>query len=251
MGTMLRTGRGETAGGARFRLGPEVRLVTIGDGSARLIDLDGRFYSLSATAAEMLEESLEHGADEAAARIAGRYDAEPAVVHADLENFLRELRGAGLIVPPGEGRVRLRLGSRVLLPALAAIHRGPFTPRGRAGALLTLAWLGFRTLGWSRTVAALRHFHRRDPARPIARAEALAIDAAVREAASASPLAVECKERALACWSLIRAAGAGGTIVVGINTHPLEGHCWCEAGPLVLSDYADRCETFTRIATYA
>ncbi|WP_165234922.1 lasso peptide biosynthesis B2 protein [Aquisphaera insulae] len=234
-----------------LQLGPEVRLLPVGDGSARLIDLGGRFYSLSATAAEMLTGTLDGGPGEVAERIARRHEVDVRLVRADLDEFLGELRRARLIVPAGRPARHLPLAARGLLPALRLIHGGLLPMGTRVVLLLILARVGFRTLGWVRTVAAFRHFHRRHAAMPATESRGRAIDAAVRAAAASLPLAVECKERALACWSLARASRLDASLVVGINTHPLEGHCWCEAGGLILSDHADRCREFTPIATWA
>jgi hypothetical protein len=73
----------------------------------------------------------------------------------------------------------------------------------------------------------------------------------IRQLASGHPLPMACKERALACWLLLRWEGLAARLVVGLEFFPLVGHCWCEVGSLVLSDYPDHCEFYTPVLNYA
>jgi hypothetical protein len=59
-----------------------------------------------------------------------------------------------------------------------------------------------------------------------------------------------CKERALCCWALARAAGLAATLVVGLQLFPLAGHCWCEVGSWTLSDDRARCDLYTPVIRY-
>jgi hypothetical protein len=108
-------------------------------------------------------------------------------------------------------------------------------------------------LGWPRTIAIWRRLF---PVRPLERlapaAEALAhaIDDAVCTAAAWNPFGVACKERALSCWALARGAGLPATLVIGVELFPFSGHCWCEAGPWVLSDHAENCVPYLPILRY-
>jgi hypothetical protein len=231
-------------------LPPNVVLVPVIDGSARLIDLDGRFHTLSSMAAEMLHSVLAYGPDQTAQRIAGRFHVAVDRVRHDLKSFLSELQEAGLLLPLSNLSRRVPRISRVLLPILAAIHRGPFSRQAQAWALLALARIAFRAFGWTRTITAAQCFHQYHPRRPSTDLQPAAIDRAVRQAAASFPVTVECKERAFACWSMARAAGFAARLVVGIETHPLAGHCWCEIGEQIVSDYADHCETFVPIIKY-
>jgi len=52
-----------------YRLAPDVILLHVQDGSARLLDLGGIFYTISQTAAQMLDETLKVGTATACLRI--------------------------------------------------------------------------------------------------------------------------------------------------------------------------------------
>src|SRR5262245_24645907 len=59
--------------GAEYFLPPDVILVTVEDGSARLLDMAGGFHAVPAVGARMLQETLTSGAAAAATRIAEDY----------------------------------------------------------------------------------------------------------------------------------------------------------------------------------
>jgi hypothetical protein len=239
-----------TNGNDPIALAMDVFLVPVVDGTARLIDLGGGCFALSQTGTELLRGAMELGVREAPGQVAQRYGIDPVGVRADLAELLTTLRRRRLIDRPGAARRGGRLGALLLATIVAAIHRGPLSRSARAWVLLGLARTAFRWLGWRATVAAFLRFHRDSGASAPDEARVREIDGLVRDAASTFPIAVECKERALACWSLARALGLAARLVVGINTHPLEGHCWCEAGPFLLSDYPDRCQSFVPIVAY-
>jgi hypothetical protein len=120
--------------------------------------------------------------------------------------------------------------------------------------LLTLAWLCFRLLGWSATIALWGRLARsgfrprchRDRARVLA-----GVDRALRAAASRHPLNTECKERALVGWWLLaRRCGLASDLVVGTQPYPFLAHAWIECGEQTLSDDRDRCESFVPVARY-
>jgi hypothetical protein len=56
-----------------YFLPPDVILVTVADGSARLLDMAGSFHAVPKIGARMLEETLTSGAAAAAARVADDY----------------------------------------------------------------------------------------------------------------------------------------------------------------------------------
>jgi hypothetical protein len=239
-----------------YTLSPDVILFPVDDGMARLFDLGGKFYAVSAIGARMLRGVLEQGVAATVDQLASEYGIDPARVKADLDAWLGELLRQGLVQC---GPARRRGGSwfaGVLAPAFWLVRRRRSLLR-RARGLLTLARLCFRLFGWAGTVALWQRWFPK-PQRPatqelsLAEAETTiqAVDKAVRSAAAQHFWQMACKERALCCWALLRSGGIDVSLVVGINLHPLSGHCLCEAGSHTLSDYADRCQFFTPVIRY-
>jgi hypothetical protein len=241
-----------------YVLAPDVILVLVRDGTGRLLDLGGSFYALAATAATMLHEALREDPLRAAARLAARYKVQEQQIWGDLRRFLNELERKGLIRHRGLGlrlsKRRWLLASLAVRPILRGIHAWPGSVRVKAKVLLGLAYLSLRLLGLSGTIAAWRQYHRHSRAweghgdRETVVRE---VDEAVRCGATYHFLNTECKERALCCWSLLRAHGFPAQIVLGIALYPFAGHCWCELDGQVLTDDEDRCERFTPVLTYA
>ena len=123
---------------------------------------------------------------------------------------------------------------------------------GQVGFLLALAWLCVRLLGWARTVELWDHLPGCSPSLP-AEQHAAYIDSlenTVRGGAARHLLPIECKERALCCWLLLREAGLPACMVVGIDLFPFLGHCWCEVGERIVSDDAARCTRFVPVLSY-
>jgi Transglutaminase-like superfamily len=246
---------------ARSPIFPEVPLILksgvilmpVEDGSARLLDLGGRFYAVSAIAAEMIGTAVRHGPRAAAAMVAARYGVGMDRTRQDMMSLVGFLQQQRLLKCKEPGRTGSLLTSMLLAPMLFLVLRSPIALEPKAWLLLGLAKLSFRLFGWTRTVATWRRHSRpvgglvRDTAEPDT---IMAVDRAVRAAASRQLLTVECKERALCCWALLQASGISASLVVGINLFPLEGHCWCEAIHQLLSDYPDRCATFSPVVRY-
>lgn len=232
---------------AHYILEPDTVLLLTSDGSARLLDFDGYFYALSATAATMLTETIRCGETAAAKALAARYnDADPTQVRQDLNAFICELEHRRLIYRAGSRPrgwdLRATVSHLALRPALGTIRFFLRNPHSSAWPFLTLAYLSIRLFGWSRAVAAwhrcLQPVDHRDP-RPDDHAAAKAIDDAIRAKAARHLLNVSCKERALSCWALLRSADLPAALVLGINLFPLASHAWCELGSWVLTDYED------------
>jgi hypothetical protein len=247
----------QTSDAADFSLSPDVILVTVHDGSARLLDMAGRFHAVPAVGTIMLQETLANGAAAAVNRVSQDYGVDTTQVRNDLAVFLRELEDQGLLCSrrnrPRWRRTNTWLARLFLRPALYAIHRVLRSQEAKARALLGLARIAFGLFGWSRTISVWKEAHSRYAARQAGEPEEQAVgelDEVVRAAAANHPLGVECKERALCCWALARAAGLDAAVVVGIDLFPLAGHCWCEVGSRTLSDYQDRCVAYTPVGRW-
>jgi hypothetical protein len=242
---------------AAYSLAPDVILVPVEDGSARLLDLNGSFFAVSAIGAQMLQGALERPPAEVVERIAARYGAGPSQVEADLSAFLHDLEKQGLL-HQGQARPRRGLGVALacllVLPLIWVVRACFRSPARRAGALLLLARFCCRLFGWSRTVAVWKRAVRPRQApssSPEEEQVVQAIDEAVRRVATRAFFAVACKERALCCWALTRWAGAPVDLVVGLSLYPLGGHCWCEHGQRALSDYPDHCAQYRPVVRYS
>jgi Transglutaminase-like superfamily len=241
---------------AAYFVAPDVILVTVEDGSARLLNMAGGFHAVPAVGARMLEETLANGADAAATRIAMDYGVARQQVQDDLAVFLGELERQGLLCRergrhrPGGGSGLARL---LLRPSLKATHHLLRSPKAKARTLLALARISFALFGWARTVAAWKDAHAGFAARPADEGDAetiAALDRVVRAAVASHPVSVACKERGLCAWSLARTAGLDASIVVGVFLVPIAAHCWCEVGTRTLGDDPERCEEFTPVARW-
>lgn len=238
-----------------YSLPPDVFLLTVRDGSARLLDMGGGFHAVPAIGARMLQETLTVGTAAAATQIASDYGVARQQVQDDLAVFLRDLERHGLVCSEhARRRGGALLPARLLLrPALGAVHRLLKSPDKQARALLGLARLSFALFGWTATVAAWQEAHARFPSRQAGTRDAetiQALDATVRTAVARHPVVVACKERALCSWSLARAVGLDASLIVGIELYPMAGHCWCEVAALPLGDDQDRCDQFTPVARW-
>jgi hypothetical protein len=207
----------------------------------------------------MLTETLRYGSEEAARRIASEWGVAFEQVKSDIDQFLHSLERSGLVEGPGAGYCRarriLRLVSRGLLgiARLVKATARPLPEPARVRLLLMATWVSLRLLGWASSVAALKALFPRPirPGSPEDWARAVdRIDRLIRDAAARHPLPVECKERALCCWALLRSGGWPSELVVGVDLFPFLGHCWCESGDRTLSDERYRCERFVPVLRY-
>jgi len=80
-----------SGGRPAYRLSPEVLVALIDDGSSRLLDLGGTFWSLPPVTTVMLVGLLSAAAQSVADQVAARYGADPAHVRADLDQLTDDL----------------------------------------------------------------------------------------------------------------------------------------------------------------
>jgi hypothetical protein len=245
-----------------YRLPPDVLLVSVQDGTARLLDLGGNFYALTATAARMLEAALQHRTESSQEMLAAEFGVDVRQIRADMDSFLASLQQLHLLVAPGSrwrkrGAARSAL-ARSTIPILHFVNHTPGLSQGtRAWALLTIAYASNRMFGWTNTVRIWNRYgfesaHGKN-CQPIdGAAEALSrIDSTVSRAISRHPLNLDCKERALCCWALSRYAGLAGRIVLGIDLFPINIHCWCESHSHIVGDrYEGNCDRYTPVRVY-
>jgi len=262
--TVLTASQCPAGRGSAYRLAPEVLLVMVEDGSARIVDLDGAVAALDATATTMLEASLRYDEAGALAELAGAFGVEPWRITADFHAVVGDLVAQGALRsdvsgPPRRARrTRRRVASA--LTALAVRWVGAGRRRGiQAWYVLTAAHISLRLVGWSSTLGTWGA-----PGRPgwgNARRAAGngnegtgdldAIAVAVTRAVARYPVPLDCKERALAAFAMARAAGLPARIVLGISLFPLALHTWCESGGQVVADQLDGyCDRYTPLRIY-
>jgi Transglutaminase-like superfamily/Coenzyme PQQ synthesis protein D (PqqD) len=248
----------QSASPSGYVLPPDIVLVMVQDGTGRLLNLGGSFYALTATAAAMLHEVLRAAPGTVVAQLAAHYLVPEDRIRADLLAMLTDLERKGLIRRRGKVHILDSclgfLTFVVLPPALFCIHASPFSTHWKAKFLLGLSYLSFRIFGFARTLTAWRRCHRADrAARLLSDKEAVMreADAAVRITAAEHFLKTDCKERALACFSILVKQRVPARLVLGISLYPFAGHCWVECDGKVLTDYGDHCSRFTPVLTLA
>jgi Transglutaminase-like superfamily/Coenzyme PQQ synthesis protein D (PqqD) len=255
MGEPARRRPSDPISDGRYLLSPNVVLMPLEDGTAQLVDLDGSYFGLSETAAQMLKAALDTGEQEAVQRIAAEYNADYDRLHADLTALLGTLRAKALIRRSDDHLPAVRLRTMVALaisyPVLKIVARVR-SQRLKALALLAAARLCFALAGWARTVETWQKCLKR-PHGPAANSERERlidiIDRAIRRSASNLP-SISCKERALCCWLMLRSAGVPARLVMGVRVHPFSGHCWCEVDERILTDSPEHCKAYIPVICY-
>ncbi len=240
-----------------YALKPNVILLVLLDGTARLLDLDGHFCAISATGALILTETLKLGSTTAVNRLVSEYGVQLSQAQEDVERFLKSLETRGVIYS-SEGSVPQNKHiisdlSLLLTPMLQCIGTLPLSLKRQAWLILALAYLSTRLFGWSRTITAWKT-HRHEVSTHESQQEidsiVKAVDLAVREAAAHHLLNVECKERALCSWWMAKEAGIPARLTLGVAFFPLTSHCWCEVNSDILADEPERSESCTQFLTY-
>ena len=244
-----------------YGLPEDVFFVVAEDRTGRLLDLAGNVCAITVTGTAMLEMVLRgHDFDGACQALADRFRADPQQVQRDMRVFLLDLERQQLLVPPGSTRRRTWSVGRKLWWLIAPIlYLCAFWPdrwlKAKAWVLLTVAYLSTRAFGWPTTVsiwelctsasAGKRHKSPDD-------GMLNTIDAVAAHAITRHPLNLGCRERALCCQALARAAELPAKIVLGIDLFPFALHCWCESGSHILADrYEGRCDRYTPLAVYS
>lgn len=240
-----------------YCLAPQVIFLQIQDGSARLLDLGGNFYTISQMGARMLYETLKVGTVTAAERIATEYHTELSCVQHDLHAFLHDLENKRLIYNnktfKGAKKFSDIIPLLTLLPLLRCISVCPTSLEKKTWALLMLAAVSIRLFGWPKTIESWHaYLQKHTHGNPTTALEQSVkdIDKVVCTIAASHPFHVECKERALSCWWLLSAGGFSPRLVLGVTLFPLACHCWCEAGQFAINHDQDQYEQFTPIRSY-
>jgi hypothetical protein len=236
---------------SEWALAAETAFVLLEDGSGRILNLEGSFYALTPTAARMLSEALSLDTAQAAQHIVDTYGIAPGRARGDLTSFLDGLHSQKLIQRNYPALTRGGANpSRWLLRIMKYNDLLSRSTESRCWALLALAYIAIRRIGWPRTVATFRAFHEAAATDSVPAPSVEAIAAVVRSVTAGHLLPVNCKERSLTCWSLLKATGRSARLVIGVDFYPFASHCWCETDGNVVADFADRCEMYRPVFIY-
>ncbi|MBD2296474.1 lasso peptide biosynthesis B2 protein [Anabaena sphaerica FACHB-251] len=246
------------------------------DGVAQILDFDrGQFYGLDEIATLMMLIVLEKGVEETVNELTKIYEITEESVRSDLNKLLKNLEQKNLFVTEIQThnyifnliRYCLRINNKIfnkilllLLKRVSAIFRNLVNPeptpnRLTVELLLSLSWLSFRLLGWSRTLSLWQHWHRAvSPTDTTVTTDVIqTVDRMVREAAASKLfLPIVCKERSLVGYHLLRTFyGLPATLVIGIDRYPFQVHAWVECNGLVVTDELAHCQPFIPVVRYS
>ncbi|MFS0519188.1 lasso peptide biosynthesis B2 protein [Nostoc sp. UIC 10607] len=241
------------------------------DGIAQILDFNhGQFYGLDKIATLIILLVLEKGVEETINEITKIYDVTEENLRYDLNILLHDLEQKKLLVTPMKSldwwfyliHFCRRILNKILLSLLKTVSsifcnlvNPEATPnRFTVELLLSLSWLSFRLIGWSRTVSLWQYWHS-----AISTADTTVItdviqtvDRMVREAAASKLfLPMVCKERALVGYHLLRTFySLPATLVIGIDRYPFQVHAWVECHGLVVTDELAHCQSFIPVIRY-
>ncbi|MBD2521407.1 lasso peptide biosynthesis B2 protein [Nostoc sp. FACHB-133] len=246
------------------------------DGIAQILDFErGQFYGLDKVATLMVLLVLEKGVEETVNELTKIYEVTEENIRSDLNKLLQDLEQKNLFVTEIKthnyifnlihscSRETSKIFNKtllLLLKTVSAIFHNLFNPeptpnRLTVELLLSLSWLSFRLLGWSRTISLWQHWHRAiSPTDTTVTTDVIqTVDQIVREtAASKLFLPMVCKERSLVGYHLLRTFyGLPATLVIGIDRYPFQIHAWVECNGLVVTDELAHCQPFTPVVRYS
>ena len=239
---------------ADYELHPEVVWVARPDASSRLLHLDGNTCGLDAGSTSLLHAILQHGVGRSSADLAARAAIPADDARHDVLAFVSDLRRQRIVRASGARvsnaeALRTRAARGFVALGVLACGAGARRRTWRAWGVLLAARSSIALFGWAKTRAAWeRTFPPPVGAHPPDRAGLTrTIDDIVRAVASRSLLHHQCKERALACLALVREAGIGSELIIGLAYTPLRAHVWVEAEGRVISDDPEHCRAFEPI----
>ena len=228
----------------------------------RLFDFNrGRFYSLDSCGANLLGWILEFGFDEAIQRGSSHYGVSSELVHNDAIELLDELLARRIVKRQSQAFVPCKTDvpknkslatSNLLNTVFQRPRQSAKVPSQFTMILsLILAWWSLRLLGWRRSLTLFEKTFVYSNLSPISELAREFEQRFSRAAASFCFLQINCKERALAGYGLLRHfLGIDGEIVVGIHRYPFEAHAWVESCDTFYTDEREHCETFEVIARF-
>ena len=246
------------------------------DDVAQILDFDrGEFYGLDPIATIMVSSVLEKGIEETILDITQIYEVNEDRARTDLSELIQNLEQKRLIISQEKENNSFsqllqdqkskiaKLLNSILLWSLKRVS-SIFNPllnkeqtptRQTVELLLTLSWMSFRFLGWSRTIYLWQHWHQQPEESDISAQEEVIkkVDRVVREAAAWKLfLPMVCKERALVGYHILRTFyRLPASLVVGVDHYPFQIHAWVECDDKIVTDNPEHCEPFIPVVSYS
>ena len=238
------------------RLREDVVLVVAKDGSGRLLDLSGEVLAISQSGVRMLECALSQDIEDASRTLSRAYRIDEARMQSDFFAFLASLNERHLLIRPGAevatASTMAATLSWLMAPFILVCKVKPRLIFAKAHLLLLTAFVSIRLFGWANAIRVWHCAAGPSPYKAAGDAHDMfdIIDQVVARTVATFPFNVSCKERALACHLLLRAAGAESRIIIGVDLLPFAMHCWCESKTRVLADHPGSNERFTPVLIY-
>ena len=110
----------------------------------------------------------------------------------------------------------------------------------RCGAVLCLAWLALRAVGFGRTLATARSIAERRPIISAGTTDVHRIARRVALVAAFFPGRVLCLEQSLALYWLLRMRGVAANLCFGVHPAPFTAHAWIEYDGVPVNEDDDR-----------
>lgn len=259
----------------KYSLNQDVYLFSQ-DEVAQLLDFrHGQFYGLDPIGTLMVSSVLEQGEEKTVQNIAKAFGVTEEQIRADLVQLLQNLEQKKLIIAHNKENnfflqwihdqknkaAKLSKSAfiwffkKISLTTHQLLDKSQTPSRQTIELLLTLSWISFRSLGWSRTISLWQHWHQQSEEKDICDHQEVIteIDQVVREAAAWKLfLPMVCKERALVGYHILRTFyGLPANLIVGIDHYPFQIHAWVECNDKIVTDDSEHCEPFIPVISYS
>ncbi|MGB5632161.1 MAG: lasso peptide biosynthesis B2 protein [Waterburya sp.] len=246
------------------------------DDIAQLLDFrHGQFYGLDSIGTLMVSLVIDKGTEETVKYIAQSCGVTEEQVGSDLNQLLQNLERKKLIVTQGKASnpflqwfqaqknqaakpinaILLWFLKRISLIIHRLLDKEQTPSRQTVELLLTLSWISFRLLGWSRTIALWQNWHQQVEERDTSDQQEVIeeVDRTIREAAAWKLfLPMVCKERALVGYHILRTFySLPASLVVGVDHYPFQIHAWVECDNKIVTDDPEHCEPFIPVISYS
>ncbi|MEA5535560.1 lasso peptide biosynthesis B2 protein [Crocosphaera sp. XPORK-15E] len=235
------------------------------EGIVQLLDFNqGQFYALDRIATVMVSSLLDQGIEATITNLSQIYETTEEEIRSDLTELSEVLVNKKLLITRDSLTTKPQYLQQFInnfflyiLKLIIALFRPLINPQSDPNSLtinllLTLSWLSFRCLGWSRTITLWQEWHQHHINHTVDKQIIETLDQKIKKAAASNPLLpIMCKERALVGYHLLRTFyHVPATLKIGINNDPFEVHAWVEYEGMILTDDPTHCQQFTPVTNY-
>lgn len=246
------------------------------DEVAQLLDFrHGQFYGLDSIGTLMVSSVLEQGEAETVKSIAQSFGVTEKQISVDLVQLLQNLEQKKLIIAHNKENnfffqlinnqktKAVKIGEstfiwvckKISVTTHQSLNKSQTPSRQTIELLLTLSWISFRLLGWSRTISLWQNWHQHSEENETSDHQEVIkeVDQVVREAAAWKLfLPMVCKERALVGYHILRTFyGLPANLIVGIDHYPFQIHAWVECNDMIVTDDPEHCEPFIPVIRHS